>query len=132
MDTTILYVILAIGIAFGVAYLVSYLRRKNLLKQEDLMFAVKALDLSLKVVSEMRLDKESQIKKISQIVIDSLEFGISLYNTEEDVKENAVEYAYELCNTFDIELTDNRKEIIRELIEITFNEKYIDFIEEQN
>lgn len=132
MDTSILYVILAIGIAFGVAYLVSYLRRKNLLKKEDLMFAIKTLGLSLKVVSEMKLDKESQIKKISQIVIDSLEFGISLYNTEEDVKANAVEYAYELCNTFDIELTDNRKEVIRELIEITFNEKYIDFIEEQN
>ena len=129
MDTSILYVILAIGIAFGVAYLVSYLRRKNLLKQEDLMFAVKALDLSLKVVSEMRLDKESQIKKISQIVIYSLEFGISLYNTEEDVKENAVEYAYDLCLSFDIELTDNRKEMIQELIEITFNEKYIGFIE---
>lgn len=130
MDATILYIILAIGIAFGVAYLVSYLRRKNLLKQEDLLFAIRALDLSLKIVSEMRLDKEDKIKQISQIVIDSLEFGISLYNTEEDVKANAVEYAYELCNTFDIELTDNRKEIIRELIEITFNEKYIDFIEE--
>ena len=130
MDTSILYVILAIGIAFGVAYLVSYLRRKNLLKQQDLVFAVKALDLSLKVVSEMRLDKESQIKKISQIVIDSLEFGISLYNTEEDVKENALEYAYELCNSFNIELTENRKDSIKKLIEITFNEKYIDFIEE--
>ena len=130
MDTTILYVILAVGIAFGVAYLVSYLRRKNLLKQEDLLFAIRALDLSLKVVSEMRLDKESQIKKISQIVIDSLEFGVSLYNTEEDVKENALEYAYELCNSFNIELTENRKDIIKELIEITFNEKYIDFIEE--
>ena len=130
MDTSILYAILAIGIAFGVAYLVSYLRRKNLLKQEDLLFAIRALDLSLKIVSEMRLDKESQIKKISQIVIDSLEFGVSLYNTEEDVKENALEYAYELCNSFNIELTENRKDIIKELIEITFNEKYIDFIEE--
>ena len=128
MDTTILYVILAIGIAFGVAYLVSYLRRKNLLKQEDLLFAIRALDLSSKVVSEMRLNKEKEIKTISQIVIDSLEFGISLYNTEEDVKDNALKYAYELCNTFDIELTDNRKEIIKELIEITFNEKYINFI----
>lgn len=129
MDTTILYVILAVGIAFGVAYLVSYLRRKNLLKQEDLMFAIKALDLSLKIVSEMRLDKEKEIKNLSIIIIDSLEFGISLYDTEEDVKENALEYAYELCNSFNIELTDNRKEIIKELIEITFNEKYIDFIE---
>lgn len=130
MDTSILYVILAVAIAFGVAYLVSYLRRKNLVNKEDLMFATKALDLSLKTVSEMRLDKEKEIKTISQIVIDSLEFGISLYNTEEDVKDNALEYAYELCNLFDIELTDNRKKIIKELIEITFNEKYIDFIEE--
>ena len=130
MDTTILYVLLSVGIAFGVAYLVSYLRRKNLLKQEDLMFAIKALDLTIAIVDELNLKHETEIKQISQIVIDSLEFGVSLYNTEEDVKDNAIEYAYELCNSFDIELTDNRKEIIKELIEITFNEKYIDFIEE--
>lgn len=130
MDTTILYVILAVGIAFGVAYLVSYLRRKNLLKQEDLLFAIKILDLSMGIVEELKIYKDKDIKTISLIVRDSLEFGISLYNTEEDVKENAVEYAYDLCLSFDIELTDNRKEIIKELIEITFNEKYIDFIEE--
>ena len=130
MDTSILYVFLAIGIAFGLTWLISYMRRKELLKQEDLMFAIKALGLSLKVVSEMRLDKEKEIKIISQIVIDSLEFGVSLYDTEEDVKDNAIKYAYELCNSFEIELTDNRKEIIKELIEITFNEKYIDVIEE--
>ena len=129
MDTTILYIILAVGIAFGVAYLVSYLRRKNLLKQEDLKFATKALNLTMTMVDELNLKHETEVKQISQIVIDSLEFGVSLYNTEEDVKENALEYAYELCNSFNIELTDNRKEIIKELIEITFNEKYIDFIE---
>ena len=129
MDTTILYVILAVGIAFGVAYLMSYLRRKNLLKQEDLLFAIKILDLSMGIVEELKIYKDKDIKTISLIVRDSLEFGISLYNTEEDVKENAVEYAYDLCLSFDIELTDNRKEMIQELIEITFNEKYIGFIE---
>jgi len=128
MDTTILNVLLSAGIAFGVPYLVSYLRRKNLVNKEDLMFAIKALDLSLKVVSEMRLDKEKEIKTISQIVIDSLEFGILFYNTKEDVIDNAIEYAYELCIAMNIELTDNRKEIIKELINITFNKKYIDFV----
>lgn len=130
MDTTILYIILAVGIAFGVAYLVSYLRRKNLLKQEDLKFVTKALNLTMTMVDELNLKHETEVKQISQIVIDSLEFGVSLYNTEEDVKENALEYAYELCNSFNIELTENRKDIIKELIEITFQNKYIDFVEE--
>lgn len=130
MDTTILYVILATSIAFGVAYLVSYLRRKNLVNKEDLKFATKALDLTIAIVDELNLKHEKEVKQISQIVIDSLEFGISLYNTEEDVKDNALEYAYDLCLSMNIGLTDERKEIMRELIEITFQNKYIDFVEE--
>lgn len=130
MDTTILYVLLSVGIAFGVAYLVSYLRRKNLVNKEDLLFATKALNLSTKIVDELNLKHEKEIKVISQIVIDSLEFGISLYNTEESVIENAYNYACDLCLSMDIELTDARKEIMRELINITFQNQYIDFVEE--
>lgn len=129
MNTSIFYVILAVGIAFGITWLVSYLRRKDLLKQEDLLFAAKVLDLSVKIISELELQREEEIKRISLVVQDSLEYAISIFNSEIDVIENAYEYALDLCLALDIELTDNRKEIIRELITITFNNHYIDFVE---
>ena len=129
MNTSILYVILAIGIAFGITWLVSYLRRKDLLKQEDLLFAAKILDLSVKIINELELQREEEIRRISLVVQDSLEYAISIFNSEIDVIENAYEYALDLCLALDIELTDNRKEIIRELITITFNNHYIDFVE---
>lgn len=129
MNTSIFYVILAVGIAFGITWLVSYLRRKDLLKQEDLLFAAKILDLSVKIINELELQREEEIKRISLVVQDSLEYAISIFNSEIDVIENAYEYALDLCLALDIELTDNRKEIIRELITITFNNHYIDFVE---
>lgn len=129
MDSSILYIILAVGIAFGVAYLVSYLRRKNLLKQEDLMFAVKALDLSSKVIDELNLQHQPEIKRISQVVIDSLEYAITFYQDDADIINNAYDYAIELCGVLDIELNEERKNIIRELISITFQNKYMDSIE---
>lgn len=129
MNTSIFYVILAVGIAFGITWLVSYLRRKDLLKQEDLLFAAKILDLSVKIINELELQREEEIRRISLVVQDSLEYAISIFNSEIDVIENAYEYALDLCLALDIELTDNRKEIIRELITITFNNHYIDFVE---
>lgn len=129
MDYTIFYVFLAIGIAFGVTYLVSYFRRKNVLKQEDLMFAISMLGLSLKIVSELRIDKEEEIKNLTNIIIDSLEYAISSFDTAQDVKNNAYKYALELCEVMGIELTDSRKDLLMELITIVFNDKYIQFIE---
>lgn len=129
MDYSILYVFLAIGIVFGVSYLVSHLRRGGILKQDDLIFAIKLLDLSLKTVSEMRLDKEKEIKNIADTIVHSLEYAISHYDTEQDVILNAYEYSLELCDVLGIDITESRKELIRELITIVFNDKYIKFVE---
>lgn len=129
MDYTILYMFLAIGIAFGIAYLVSHLRRKDIVKQEDLKFAISLLGIGMRIVSELRLDKEVEIANISQVIVDSLEYAISFYDTEKDVIHNAYNYSLELCDVLGIELTDSRKDLLMELITIVFNDKYIKFIE---
>lgn len=131
MDTSIFYVLLSVGIAFGLTWLLSYMRKNKIFEQEDLLRAIKILDLNLRIVSELRLDKEKEILQISQIVIDALEYGIDYYNNPDDVIENANNYALELCAVFGIEMTDSRREILWELINITFNNKYIDFVEEE-
>lgn len=128
MDYTVLYMILAAGVAFGIAYVVSYLRKKDLVGKENLLFAIKILDLSMKVVNELNLEKEEFIADIAIIVRDSLEYAISLYNDEQRILENAYDYAIDLCLALEIELTDNRKDIIRELVHIAFSNYYKNLI----
>lgn len=128
MDYTVLYMILAAGVAFGIAYVVSYLRKKDLVGKENLLFAIKILDLSMKVVNELSLEKEEFIADIAIIVRDSLEYAISLYNDEQRILENAYDYAIDLCLALEIELTDNRKDIIRELVHIAFGNYYTNLI----
>lgn len=128
MDYTVLYMILVAGVAFGIAYVVSYLRKKDLVGKENLLFAIKILDLSMKVVNELNLEKEEFIADIAIIVRDSLEYAISLYNDEQRILENAYDYAIDLCLALEIELTDNRKDIIRELVHIAFSNYYKNLI----
>lgn len=129
MDYTIFYVIITVVVAFGIAYLISYLRRRELVDKEDLIFASNILGLSMRIIEELRLQHEKEIRRLSLIIQDSLEFAISLYDNEQDVLQNAYEYAIDLCLAFEIEITENREEIIRELIYITFNNFYKDFVE---
>lgn len=128
MNFDMLYLIILIVYAIGLVYGIRYLRRKDYIASEDLLFAAKVLDLSLKIIDELNLQKEKQIKTITQIVIDSLEFAVSISKNIEEIKENAYRYAIDLCLSFGIELTENRKEIIRQLIEIGLQNKYLDRI----
>lgn len=116
MDYTIFWIIGIIAITIGSVYLVSYLRKKNYVAKEDLIFVSELLNLSLKIIDELNLEKEKQIKKISQIVIDAINFSIGLYDDEIDLINKSYDYALELCKQAEIEITENRKEIIRELI----------------
>lgn len=130
MDYTFLYVLIAIGLTVGLTYLISYLRRENVVDVNDLRLSMEMLNIGMKIVSELRLDKEEEIFRISSIVLQSLEYSISLFDSEEIIIENAIEYAHELCEIMSIELTESRKEIIRDLITLTFNNQYKDMIEE--
>ncbi len=131
MDTSIFYVILSVGIAFGLTWLISYFRKKKIFEKEDLLTAIKILDLNLRIVGELNLQKEDKIKSISEIVIDSLEFAISYYDNPEDIIQNAYNYALDVCLAFNIEMTEQRENILWELINVTFDNKYIDFIEDE-
>lgn len=129
MDYTVLYMFLAIGVTFGITYLVSYLRRNNKLSQEDLILVRDMLGIGVKVISELRLDKETELVNLSNVIIDSLEYAISFFNTEQDVINNAYSFSLELCDVHGIELTESRKDLLLQLITIVFNDNYIQFIE---
>ena len=124
MDYTILYIFIAILVAAGVTFAVSKLREKNKLNPEDLMLAIQLLNLSKRVVSELRLDKEAEILTISGLVIDGLEYAISNFDTEQDVIQNAYEFALEIALVLDANITEERKALLRDLIVIVFNNTY--------
>lgn len=123
MDFTIFWILGIIGIVIGLVYLVSYLRKNNYVSKEDLIFVSGLLNLSLKIIDELNLEKEKQIKKISQIVVNAINFSIGLYDDEIELVNKSYEYAIELCKQAGIEITENRKEIVRELVIIGLQNK---------
>ena len=130
MDYTVLYIFLAIVIAVGITIVVKKLREKGKLSQEDLLMAINLLNLSKRVVSELRLDKEEQLLTISGLVIDGLEYAASNFDDTQDILENAYAFALEISVVLGVELDENRKELLRDLIVIVFNATYKPEIEE--
>ena len=62
--------------------------------------------------------------QISQIVLSSLDFAIVISNNNDEIKDAAYNQACQLCSDFKIELTESRKMIIKQLIEIGMNNIY--------
>lgn len=130
MDYTVLYIFLAIVIAVGITIVVKKLREKGKLSQEDLLMAINLLNLSKRVVSELRLDKEEQLLTISGLVIDGLEYAASNFDETQDILENAYAFALEISVALGVDLDENRKALLRDLIVIVFNATYKPEIEE--
>jgi hypothetical protein len=125
VDISVLYMLGAVAIVLGLTMFISWMRRSKYIVTEDLLFIAKVLDLSLSIIDELDLQKESEIKQIGKIVYDAIEFGIANYTNPDEVKNNAYNYAIELCNVLNIKITDKRKEIIKELLVIGLQNKYL-------
>lgn len=128
MDYSIIYILIAVVFTIGILTLKSFLTKKNIIKNEDLLFTAKILNLTVALIDELDLPKEKLIKDIGKIVYDALAFTSARYSTKDEVIVNAVEYAYDLCLKFDIELTDSRRDIIRELVVFAINNETIQYI----
>jgi hypothetical protein len=122
-DYTVLYVIGIVCFVIGLTFLAKYLKKKNIIDSEDLQFAMTTMGLTLQIIDELNLKQESEIKKISSIVLNSLGFAIAIFK-DENVVENAYQHAIELCEDYGLEVTPQREMIIRQLIEIAYKNKF--------
>ena len=113
MDLSLLYgVIIAILMA-----VVSYLLTKKIaVNKNELAIVQQIFNLSTNLVDELNLKNEDKILQISQIIDSGITFAIVL--DDENQKEIVKKYTYEQCELFGIELTENRKQIIEQLIDI--------------
>jgi hypothetical protein len=123
MDYTILYVLGIIIFTLGISFGLGYLKKKNIIKADidDIIFVVSLFNLSVEVVDELNLKQEPLIKKIADIVSETLEYIASIYDENVDKHVLAYDYACNLALKLNIELTDNRKNIINSLIDIGIN-----------
>jgi hypothetical protein len=123
IDYSVLWLIVFVGVTVGLIWLTSYLRGKKLITSEDLQFTMLTIGLTIEIVDQLNLRQESEIKKITSIVLNSLGFAIAIFK-DEDVLKNAYLHAIELCEEYNIEVTPEREQIIKQLIDIAYKNKF--------
>lgn len=119
MDITMLY---AIGIAIlvlGFAFLFNYLRKKNIITAnvDDLITIATTFNLTVDIINSLNLKYEANVKQITGILGDTLDFAIKNYDDKRDMEKIALDYAIGLSEKVGLEMTDKRKEVMKKLIE---------------
>lgn len=125
IDMNIVYVIGIVIAVVGMVFGVAYLRKNNYVKESDLVFVSTVLGIGIEILNEMNLKNEKEILKISSIVQDSINFAIGMFDNQNDTYNKACEYAFKMCEQASIELTDNRKNIIQQLIKLGLEIKVV-------
>ena len=119
-----LYALLIVVVVLAIAAGVMYIVKKNYITTEDLEIIKNVFKLSSSIIDELNLKQEKDIMRISEIVISSLDFAIVISNEDSQIKEAAYNQACQLCSDFKIELSESRKTIIKQLIEIGIENIY--------
>jgi hypothetical protein len=125
IDMNIVYTIGIIVAVLGMVFGIAYLRKNKYVSKEDLQFVSTVLGIGIEILDEMNLSKEKELLKISSIVQDSLNFAVGMFDDTHNIYIQACNYAFKLCEQADIELTDNRRDIIQQLIRIGLEIKVI-------
>ena len=116
MDATILISIGVVALVLIFTVGVTYLLKNSSVRKEDLETVQQIFKLTTSVIDELNLKQEKQIMSISQIVVSSLDFAIVISNDDDQIKDEAYKQAILLCEQFKLELTEERKNIILQLI----------------
>lgn len=115
--------LIALGIVFTVLiaiFFINYLEKKNYIKisQEELEKVISLFQLSMEVVDELNLKEEPLIKKIADIVVDSLELFKDRYTDKEEAIKEITAYVIRMCGVINIPMTEQRQKIIETFVKI--------------
>ena len=113
MDLSLLYGVIIAVLMAVISYL---LTKKIVVSKNELAIVQQIFNLSTSIIDELNLKHEDKILQISQIIDSGITFAIVL--TDENQKEVVKKYTIEQCKLFGIELTENRKQLIDQLIDI--------------
>lgn len=124
MDLTMIYILIIVSSVVILTFVVNKLRTKNIISNEDLLIVSQIFSLSLSLIDELNLKNESKILQISNIVLGALDYANNLFISPEMVAEKALEKCYELCKELNITVTESRRLIIIQLINIALSNKH--------
>ena len=113
MDYSLLYGIIIAGLMGVISYLIT---KKITVNKNDLQIVQQIFKLSTAIVDDLNLKSEDKILQISQIIDSGITFAIVMDDTNQ--KEIVKKYTFEQCKLFGIELTEQRINIIEQLIDI--------------
>ena len=113
MDYSLLYGIVIAALMAVVSYL---LTKKITISKNELQIVQQIFKLSTEIIDQLNLKNEDKILQISQIIDSGITFAIVLDDTNQ--KEIVKKYTFEQCKLFGIELTEQRINIIEQLIDI--------------
>lgn len=113
MDYSLLYGIVIAGLMAVISYL---LTKKITISKNELQIVQQIFKLSTEIIDQLNLKNEDKILQISQIIDSGITFAIVLDDTNQ--KEIVKKYTFEQCKLFGIELTEQRINIIEQLIDI--------------
>lgn len=133
MNTVWAIVIIVASIAFavGARYLSKTLtEKKGIDLSQELLQVIKLFDLGIDFIKEFNLPQEEKIADIAQIVNDACYFAVDIMNTTDydEMMDATMDYAVKLGEEFDVEITESRYNLIRELINLALREKIEDYI----
>jgi len=128
MDFTIIYVIIS-GIVFsGLTILGTYLLKKYNVSTENLFDGIdigkSIVSFAVKVLETMEIDQTNfDFKTYANMIFDALEFTKSFGDevTKEEKVVYAVDYINDLCEDFNVTLTEEDLEILNTVVILTFN-----------
>lgn len=128
MDYTMFYILGGVLFAVGLIYLVAYLRKNGYIKKEDLQVVSQILGLNIAILSELKLKNEKDIKLIANTIKNALDQVIKLYEVidPDKIRKETYEYVVKELDSFGIELTDERKMIIEQLINLSIQMKKLE------
>jgi len=114
--------LIIIGILLGLGGIIFFTiinKEKNWIDTDDVLFVAKVFNLSMDIIKELNLKEEEKIKLIGDIVSDTLFYAESIMDEidYDEMLDLSIKYALELCEKFDIEITEERIRIITTLFE---------------
>ena len=114
--------LIIIGILLGLGGIIFFTiinKKKNWIDTDDVLFVAKVFNLSMDIIKELNLKEEEKIKLIGDIVSDTLFYAESIMDEidYDEMLDLSIKYALELCEKFDIEITEERIRIITTLFE---------------
>ena len=125
METLLIVLGICAGLV-GITYLQKYLKSKDIQIMDDLIFAAKVLDLTVDVIDTLELKKVKKIRLISEVIGDGLAFTVTCSEDKYDIINSTIDYTIEVVERLDIEITPELRRIITSLVNIAYDNKYID------